>query len=96
MNVVVNLCMCICAWTCVSAYVCVFVWIFVSRTICVCLDVCVFVAVGTCMQVRMCACTLKFLENDMVTTADRCWCEKGEVWAGKGGKRGRKGGETPE
>ena len=32
----------------------------------------------------------------MVRTADRCWCEKGEVWASKGGKRGRKGGETPE
>ena len=32
----------------------------------------------------------------MVTTADRCRCEKGEVWAGKGGKRGRNGGETPE
>ena len=27
----------------------------------------------------------------MVRTADRCWCEKGEVWASKGGKRGRKG-----
>ena len=32
----------------------------------------------------------------MVTTADRCWCEKGEVWTGKGGKRGRNGGETLE
>ena len=34
--------------------------------------------------------------KDTVTTADRCWCENGEVWAGKGGKRGRKGGETLE
>ena len=51
MNVVVNLCMCMCVWTCVWVYVCVCVWIFVSLTKCVCLDVCVFVVVGTCMQV---------------------------------------------
>ena len=42
---------------------CVCVWIFVSLTKWVCLDVSVFVAVGTCMQVCMCACTLQFLEK---------------------------------
>ena len=73
-------------WTCVWVYGCVCVWIFVSLTKCVCLDVCVFVAVGTCMQVCMCACTLNFLQKDMARIADRCWCEKGEVWADKGGK----------
>ena len=76
--------------------VCMCLDICVPDEMCVCLDVCVFVATGTCMQLCMCACTLKFLEKDMVRTTDRCWCEKGEVWASKGGKRGGKGGETPE
>ena len=69
-----------------------------SITKCVNLDVCVFVAVRwvhvckyVCVHARS-----RASRKDMVRTADRCWCKKGEVWANKGGKRGRKGGETPQ
>ena len=50
---------------------------------------------GVCKYVCVHARSSSF-RKDMVTIADRCWCEKVEVWDGKGGTRGRKGGETPE
>ena len=42
---------------------CVYVFAYLCRSQSVCLDVCVFIAVGTCMQVCMCACTLQFLKK---------------------------------
>ena len=97
MNVVVNLCMCMCVWTCVWVYVCVYVFGYLcpSRSVCVSMFVCLSRWVHVCKYVCVHARSSSW-RKDMVTTADRCWCEKGEVWAGKGGKRRRRGAETPE
>ena len=66
-----------------------------SRSVCVWMFVCLSPRVHVCKYVCVHARSTSW-RKDMVRTADRCWCKKGEVWASKGEKRGRKVGETPE
>ena len=78
-----GVCVCMCWDTCVPHEVCVCVWMLV------CLSPQVHVCKYVCVHARS-SCWRK----DMVRTADRCWCEKDEVWASKGGKRGQKMGRN--
>ena len=103
------LCYYVCGWVCACLRACVVVSMRMCARVdglfvlgfshLVCLYVCLCVCGGggvawidAWVRVFLCVSLCVY----MVTIADRCWCEKGEVWAGKGGKRGRKGGETPE